>query len=40
MFHMLLNTYKIYTRLLSVWGQYSRLCPIYGSFHCNGSLVT
>jgi hypothetical protein len=30
--HMLLNTYTIYTRRLSVRAQYSRLCPISGSF--------
>jgi hypothetical protein len=32
MCHMLLNTYTIYTRPLSVLIQYSRLCPISGSF--------
>jgi hypothetical protein len=30
--HMLLNTYTIYTRPPSVRAQYSRLCPISGSF--------
>jgi hypothetical protein len=30
--HMLLNTYTIYTRPLSVRAHYSRLCPISGSF--------
>jgi hypothetical protein len=34
MCHMLLNTYAIYTRPLSVRAQYSRLCPI-----SNGWLV-
>jgi hypothetical protein len=37
---MLLNTYTIYTRLLSVRAQYSRLCHISDSFGYNGSLVT
>jgi hypothetical protein len=32
MCHMLLNTCTIYTRPLSVRAQYSRLCPISGSF--------
>jgi hypothetical protein len=32
MCHMLLNRYTIYTRPLSVWARYSRLCPISGSF--------
>jgi hypothetical protein len=32
MCHMLLNTYTIYTRPLSVRAQYIRLCPISGSF--------
>jgi hypothetical protein len=32
MCRMLLNTYTIYTRPLSVRAQYSRLCPISGSF--------
>jgi hypothetical protein len=32
MCHMLLNTYTIYTRRLSVRAKYSRLCPISGSF--------
>jgi hypothetical protein len=32
MCHMLLNTYTIYIRPLSVRVQYSRLCPISGSF--------
>jgi hypothetical protein len=32
MCHILLNIYKIYTRPLSVRAQYSRLCPISGSF--------
>jgi hypothetical protein len=32
MCHMLLNTYAIYTRPLSVRAQCSRLCPISGSF--------
>jgi hypothetical protein len=32
MYHMLLNTYAIYTRPLSVRVQCSRLCPISGSF--------
>jgi hypothetical protein len=31
MCHMLLNTYKIYTRSLSVRAKYSRLCSISGS---------
>jgi hypothetical protein len=31
MCHMLLNTYTLYTRPLSVRAQYSRLCPISGS---------
>jgi hypothetical protein len=31
MCHMLLNTYTIYTRPLSVRAQYSRLCPISGN---------
>jgi hypothetical protein len=34
------HIYTIYTRPLSVRAQYSRLCHISGSFHCNGSLVT
>jgi hypothetical protein len=32
MCHMLLKSYTIYTRPLSVRAQYSRLCPISGSF--------
>jgi hypothetical protein len=32
MCHILLNTYTIYTRPLSVRAQYSRLCPNSGSF--------
>jgi hypothetical protein len=37
---MIWHSYTIYTRPLSVWAQYSRLCPISGSFRYNGSLVT
>jgi hypothetical protein len=37
---MIWHSYKIYTRPLSVRAQYSRLCPISGSFRYNGSLVT
>jgi hypothetical protein len=45
MCHMLLNTHTIYTRPLSVRAQYSRLCPISGSFairqssHLNGRML-
>jgi hypothetical protein len=34
------HTYTIYTRPLTIRAQYSRLCPISGSFSYNGSLVT
>jgi hypothetical protein len=37
---MIWQSYAIYTRPLSVRAQYSRLCPISGSFRYNGSLVT
>jgi hypothetical protein len=40
MFHVLLNTYTIYTKPLSVQAQYRKLCPISGNFGYNGSLVT
>jgi hypothetical protein len=30
----------VYTRLLSVQAQYSRLCPIFSSIHYSSSLVT
>jgi hypothetical protein len=37
---MVWHSYTIYKRPLSVRAQYSRLCPISGSFRYNSSLVT